>query len=67
MTDKQMEKIKRDGLNTHLLREASACLVAAKGHLDRATQEELDFMNEIAEARNMIEDAEQLWKETYKL
>ncbi len=68
MTTEEMLATKRIGLEKHLLSECSQKLFVAKRHLEDSSKGEFkDFQREIEKARNAIDDAEQLWKETYKI
>lgn len=68
MTELQMSETKKAGLEKHLLSEASGKLFAAKRHLEEAERDRfINFQREIEKARKAIDDAEQLWNETYKL
>lgn len=61
-------RMRKEGLEKHLLNKAGGALWEAKRHLEDASKERfINFERELTAARKQIDDAEQLWRETYKL
>lgn len=68
MTERQIYEVKKAGLEKHLLEQASSALWKAREHLENASKGNFkDFQSDVEKARKQIDDAEQLWRETYKL
>jgi hypothetical protein len=68
MTGAEMQVLKSNILRSELFRESSGKLWEAKRHLEGAHKENgQNFEKELAEARRMMADAEQIWAERAKL
>lgn len=68
MTKQEIDKIKKAGLEGHLMAVASSKLWDARVLLEKAqSQNFADFKLSIDKARECITDAEQLWAETYSI
>lgn len=68
MTDKALTEIKKSALAKALLDQAGNALRRAKRSVEEADKDSFkNFQAKIEEARKDLEEAEQLWRETYKL
>ena len=68
MTDRKLNEIKKEGLEKALLEQATNALWRSRKHLEDASKDGFqNFQKEIEQARKELDDAQQLWRETYKL
>ncbi len=68
MNERELNEIKKHGLEKALLDHAGNALWRAKKNIEDASKENFkDFQAQVEQARKELDDAEQLWRETYKL
>jgi len=63
LTEEQLEDVKRDGSRQILLNRASNCIWSARQRLEAADKNDWkNFTEELARARNMLDEAEQQYQ-----